>query len=138
MDVIFDLEKESTDWASEINNELQSSFPEFFAEDPHIGTSEWWTSLSVDISKGKITQVGPILEDGQLYDVVAIEPLDEDLNGAQPGAIGQPEFFLAREDYWLSDSVRKGRFVQIESVTLLPSGELDEHSIYIETKVTVW
>ncbi|MCS4307289.1 hypothetical protein M2404_001616 [Rheinheimera pacifica] len=94
--------------------------------------------MSPDISKGKITHVGPVVEDGQLYDIVAIEPLDEDLNGAQPGAIGQPEFSLAREDYWLSDSVREGKFVQIESVTLLPTGELDEHSIYIETKVSVW
>ncbi|WP_397472852.1 hypothetical protein [Rheinheimera sp.] len=132
MDVIFDLEKESADWASELNNELQSSFPEFFAEHPHIGTSEWWASLSPDISKGKITHVGPMLEDSQLYDIVAIEPLDGDLNGAQP------EFSLAREDYWLSDSVREGKYVQIESVTVLPTGELDEHSIYIETKVSVW
>lgn len=138
MDVIFDLEKESTDWASEINTELQSSFPEFFTEQPHIGTSEWWTLLSSDISKGKITHVGPVLEDGQLYDVVAIEPLDEDLNGAHPGTMGQPEYSVAREDFWRSDSVREGKLVQIESVTLLPTGELDEHSIYIETKVTVW
>lgn len=138
MDVIFDLEKDSADWAFEINTELHSSFPEFFAGSPYIGTSEWWASLSPDISKGKITHVGPVVEDGQLYDIVAIEPLDEDQNGAQPGAIGQPEFSLAREDYWLSDSVREGKFVQIESVTLLPTGELDEHAIYIETKVSVW
>ena len=138
MDVIFDLQKESADWASEINKELASSFPEFFAEHPHLGTTEWWASLSPDISKGKITHVGPVLEDGQLYDVVAIEPVDEDLNGAYPGTVGQPEFSVGRADFWLSDSVREGRFVQIESVTLQPSGELDEHSIYIETKISVW
>ncbi|WP_462160166.1 hypothetical protein [Pseudoalteromonas sp. GB56] len=138
MDVIFDLEKDNADWASELNNELQFSFPEFIAKQPHIGTSEWWTSLLPDISKGKITHVGPMLEDGQLYDVVAIEPLDEDLNGAYPGSMGQPEYTVAREDFWLSDSVREGKLVQIESVTLLPTGELDEHSIYIETKVSVW
>lgn len=138
MDVIFDLEKENADWASELNNELQLSFPEFFSEQPHIGTSEWWDSLSPDISKGKITHVGPMLEDGQLYDVVAIEPLDEDLNGAYPGSMGQPEYSVPREDFWLSDSVREGKLVQIESVTLLPTGELDEHSIYIEIKVSVW
>lgn len=138
MDVIFDLKKESSAWASEINNELQSLFPDFFAEQPHIGSSEWWASLSPDVSKGKITHVGPILEDGQLYDVVAIEPLDENLNAAYPSTMGQPEYSVAREDFWLSASVCEGKLVQIESVTLLPTGELDEHSIYIETKVTVW
>ena len=138
MDVIFDLEKESADWASQLNKQLQSSFPEFFTEQPHIGTSEWWASLSPDISKGKITHVGPMLEDGQLYDVVAIEPLDEDLNGTYPSNMGQPEYLVAREDFWLSDSVREGKLVQIESVTLLPTGELDEYAIYIETKVSVW
>lgn len=109
MEVIFDLEKENTDWASDLNKELQSSFPEFFTKHPHICTAEWWSSLSPDISKGKITHVGPVVEDGQLYDIVAIEPLDDDLNGA----IGQPEFSLAREDYWLSGSVRVGKFVQM-------------------------
>lgn len=34
MDIIFDLNKESTDWAIEINNELQASFPEFSTEQP--------------------------------------------------------------------------------------------------------
>lgn len=133
MEVIFDLEKENADWVSELNNELQLSFPEFFTEHRRIGTAEWWSSLSPDISKGKITHVGPIVEDGQLYDIVAIEPLDDDLD-----AMGQPEFSLVREDYWLSDSVREGKFVQIESVTVLPTGELDEHSIYIQTKISVW
>lgn len=134
MEVIFDLEKENADWASELNKELQSSFPEIFTEHPHIGTAEWWSSLSPDILKGNITHVGPFVEDGQLYDIVAIEPLDDDLNSA----IGQPEFSLVRQDYWLSDSVRVGKFVQIESVTVLPTGELDEHSIHIQTKISVW
>lgn len=138
MDVIFDLEKESAEWAEEINLELQSSFPEFFASQPPIGTSAWWASLSLDISKGKITYVGPLQQDDQLYDVVAIEPLDEDLNGAFLGNMGQPEYLVAREDFWLSDRVSEGKLVQVESVTLLPTGELDEHSIHIQTKVSVW
>ena len=138
MDVIFDLEKESTDWAAELNTELESLFPEFFATSPRIGSSAWWAALSPDILKGKITHVGPVIEDNERYDIVAIKALDEDLHGDEFGGNGQPEYSLLQEDYWLSEHVREGKFVQIESITLLPTGELDEHSIYIETKVTVW
>lgn len=138
MDVIFDLQKENSDWASEINEGLQSTFPEYFTNSPAVGSNEWWQALFPDISKGKITHVGPMMEDGELLDVISIQPLDEDLNGAPPGAIGPPEFLLERDDYWLSEHVSEGKYVQTESITILPTGELDEHSIYIETKVSIW
>jgi len=71
-----------------------------------------------------------------LVDVVVIQQLDEELNDGVYG-IPQQEYSVARDDYWLNEAVRIDRLVFIKSVVVYPSGELDEHAIYIETQVAL-
>ncbi|PRO72202.1 hypothetical protein C6Y40_18675 [Alteromonas alba] len=91
----------------------------------------------MDVIYGKITHVGNFIEDGEVVDIVSILPLDEDFNGDGAYSVGQPEFSVLREDFWLNDVVKPEALVQIKSVTVRPTGELDEHSVYIETQVGV-
>lgn len=137
MDVIFDI-KSDLDWASLINDEIQKEFPEYFSSNPVIGSAEWWELQKEDITNGKITHVGEVLEDGELLDIVVIQPLDENFDGDHPYTASQPEFSVYREDFWASELVKKDKLVRIKSITICPSGELDEHSIYLETEVCVW
>ena len=139
MSIIFDLRNETTDWADEINTEIESSFPNYFDENPKVGTKEWWSETDFDISKGKITHVGPLMDEGEIIDVVSIEPVDEDFNGSEISmGCGQPEYTVYREDFWLDKAIAVDKLVETESVVILPTGELDETSIHIETKVRVW
>ncbi|MFT5294801.1 MAG: hypothetical protein ACI9YH_000811 [Colwellia sp.] len=137
--IIFDLRNESSEWADEINSYIKSSFPDYFKTNPLIGYTEWWDNSEFDLSNGKIQHVGPMVEDGELIDVISIDPLDEDFNssGGSQG-VGQPEYMIEREDFWLNDCVTVDKLMESESITILPTGELDEHSIYIETKVRFW
>ncbi len=136
MDIIFDLKPDS-DWASAFNEEVNKGFPEYFKEHPLIGSDEWWATTEQDISKGRITDVGVSVEDGELMELVTIQPLDNDLNG-EDSFLTQPEYCVHREDFWLHEAVQKDKLVQIKSVTICPTGELDENSIYLETEVAVW
>lgn len=136
MDVIFELKNEP-EWANEINDDKKASFPEYYATNPLIGSEAWWESINEDVINGKITHVGNFIEDGEVVDIVSILPLDEDFNGDGAYSVGQPEFSVLREDFWLNDVVKPEALVQIKSVTVRPTGELDEHSVYIETQVGV-
>lgn len=136
MVVIFDI-KSDKDWASSINEEIQNDFPNFFVSNLLIGSDDWWATVEVDITKGRITHVGHQLEDGELIDVVNVQPLDDDLNGDDYLA-SQPELSFLRESYWLHKSVQTDKLLQIKSVTICPSGELDENALYIETEICVW
>ena len=133
MSVIFDLRNESEEWAEEINKSIVTSFPNYFDKHPEVGSEEWWLSISLESSNGRITHLGPLLEEGELLDVVVIEPLDDEFNSNF-----QPEYMIQRHDYWLHETLAVDKLVETESITLLPSGELDETSIYIETRVRVW
>jgi len=136
MDIIFDI-KSTNDWASSVNKEIEKDYPEYFATNPKIGSDAWWALIEEDVAKGKITHVGERFEDGQLFDSVDIQPLDDDFSGDE-SFLSQPEYSIYREDFWLDESVQQGKLVQIKSVTICPSGELDENSIYLETEVCVW
>ena len=103
---------------------------------PKLGTPEWWNSIDEETSYGRITHVGACLEEGELVDVVVIQQLDEELNDGVYG-IPQQEYSVARDDYWLNEAVRVDRLTFIKSVVVYPSGELDEHAIYIETQVAL-
>ncbi|GLR71237.1 hypothetical protein [Agaribacter marinus] len=70
-------------------------------------------------------------------ELVTIQPLDNDLNG-EDSFLTQPEYCVHREDFWLHEAVQEDKLVQIKSVTICPTGELDENSIYLETEVAVW
>lgn len=139
MSIIFNI-KDIENWAEEINSELKNDFPEYYAQNPIVGSELWWQETEFELQNGKITHVGEIVdEDGALLDVVTIQPLDKDFNGDyNGGAHGQPEYELYREDFWLNPTVQKDKLVQITSTTIYPSGELDENSIYIEIQVKVW
>lgn len=136
MDIIFNL-KEEADWASELNKDIELTFPEYFLSNPKLGTPEWWNSIDEEISYGRITHVGEYLEEGELVDVVVIQQLDEELNDDGVYGIPQQEYSVARDDYWLNEAVRVDRLTFIKSVVVYPSGELDEHAIYIETQVAL-
>lgn len=136
MDIIFNL-KEEADWASELNKDIEQAFPEYFLSNPKLGTPEWWNSIDEEISYGRITHVGEYLEEGELVDVVVIQQLDEELNDDGVYGIPQQEYSVARDDYWLNEAVRVDRLTFIKSVVVYPSGELDEHAIYIETQVAL-
>jgi len=139
MSIIFDLRNEPNDWAIEINKDILASFPNFFDGNPIVGSPEWWDKSEFDSAKGKIKHVGPFIDDGELIDVVSIEPVDENFNGSDEyKGIGQPEYMIYRDDFWLNNVVTVDKLVEIESITICPSGELDELSLYIETKVKVW
>ncbi len=77
--------------------------------------------------------MGPIVEEGALFDVVSIQPLNDDLNVTY-----ETLFSIERKGFWKSHHVNVGKFVQITSTTICPNGEIDEHAIYVETKVGVW
>ena len=136
MDIIFNL-KEEADWASELNKDIEQMFPEYFLSNPKLGTPEWWNSIDEETSYGRITHVGEYLEEGELVDVVVIQQLDEELNDDGVYGIPQHEYSVARDDYWLNEAVRVDRLTFIKSVVVYPSGELDEHAIYIETQVAL-
>ncbi|GAA0860476.1 hypothetical protein [Aliiglaciecola litoralis] len=138
MTTIFDLRDEPDDWAVEINEDITVNFPDFFENNHRIGSPEWWESTEFDIANGKINHAGPLLDEGELIDVVSIETLDKDYNSASPYGGGMPEYVIERDDFWLHESVAVDKLVETESITIMPSGELDETSIYIETKVRVW
>ncbi|BBO27735.1 hypothetical protein AltI4_21230 [Alteromonas sp. I4] len=135
MDIILNL-KEEADWASELNKDIEQAFPEYFLSNPKLGTPEWWNRIDEETSYGRITHVGEYLEEGELVDVVVIQQLDEELNDGVYG-IPQQEYSVARDDYWLNEAIRVDRLVFIKSVVVYPSGELDEHAIYIETQVAL-
>ncbi len=136
MEVIFELKK-APEWANEINDEIKSSFSSYFETTPLLGSDAWWDAINEDVINGKITHLGNNVEEGELVDIVSTQPFDEDFNGDGAHSIGQPEFSVIREDFWLNEAVKPKALVQIKSVTICPSGELDEHSIYIETEVIV-
>ncbi len=136
MDIIFNL-REEADWASELNRDIEQTFPEYFLSNPRLGTPEWWNSIEEDTSYGRITYVGEYLEEGEVLDVVIIQELDEELNGDGVYDIPKPEYCVERDDYWLNEAVRVDRLVFIKSVVVHPSGELDEHAIYVETEVAL-
>lgn len=139
MSIIFDLRNESNEWADEINSDIKNGFPDYFKNNPLIGSTEWWNDSEFDLSNGKIKHVGPMVDDGELIDVVSIEPVDEDFNGSDESrGMGQPEYMVYREDFWLNENVSVDKLMESESITILPSGELDDSSIFIETKVRVW
>jgi hypothetical protein len=139
VEVIFDLRQEPKDWADTINNELQNTFPDYFKENSKVGSEEWWENSNFDISNGRITHVGPLMDDGELIDVVVIEPLDEEFNGSSDSrSSGQPDYMVYRSDFWLNENVSPDKTIETESILIMPSGEMDETTIYIETKVKVW
>ena len=138
MTTIFDLRDEPNEWAVEINEDIADNFPDFFENNHRIGSKKWWESTGFDIANGKINHVGPLLDEGELIDVVSIETLDKDFNSSSPYGGGMPEYIIDRDDFWLHESVAVDKLVETESITIMPSGELDETSIYIETKVRVW
>lgn len=135
MTIIYSLH-DMEHWADEINADLKKDFPVYFAENPMVGSEQWWQQTEFALQNGRITHVGPSVDEhGDLLDVVTIAPLDEHFNG---GGYGQPEYEMIRENWWLNPLVQKDKLVQMTSTTLCPSGELDEHSIYIVTQVKVW
>jgi len=138
--VIFSLKDSDPDWAAELNRELELEFPDFYKSNPLIGSSEWWERTEFDTSNGRIVHVGHVIdEDGDLVDVVEIQPLDENYDGEnRGGGNGQPINQIYREDFWLDERVAEGKLIRTESTTVCPTGELDENSIYIETLVKVW
>lgn len=136
MDIIFNL-REEADWATELNRDIEQTFPEYFLSNPKLGTPEWWNSIEEDTSYGRITHVGEYLEEGEVVDVVVIQQLDEELNGDGLYDIPKPEYSVDRDDYWLHEAVRVDRLVFIKSLVVCPNGELDEHAIYLETQVAL-
>ena len=132
--IIFDLKSEPREWATYINEEIAAAFPSFFDQNPLVGSDEWWESSEFEITNGKISHAGPLLENGELVDVISIEILDNDYHSAG----GYPEQLIDREDFWLHEAVAVDKLVETKSITIMPSGELDETSIYLETKVRVW
>jgi len=137
MDVIFDI-KADPNWADSTNAEIIDGFPKYFETNPVIGSAEWWQSAEVDVLRGRITQVGEVFEENELFDVVTIQPLDDDFNGDDSHGISQPELQYIREDFWEHDAVAVDKLVEISSVTICPSGELDNDAIYVEVGVRVW
>ena len=134
VNVIFDLRQEPSNWADAINQELENTFPHYFLGNPKVGSDEWWDNFNFDISNGHITHVGPLLDEGELVDVVVIEQLDEDCNGSSD----QPDHWINRSGFWLNESVSANKTVETESILIMPSGEMDETALYIETRVRVW
>jgi len=138
--VIFNLKEGCPEWATDLNQELESDFPDYHKQNPKVASQDWWHQTEFDTSNGCIMHVGQVIdEDGDLIDVVEIQPLDENFDGEiQGNGNGQPLYQLDREDFWLDESVTVGKLIQTKSTTICPTGELDEHSIYLETLVKVW
>lgn len=136
MDVLFDIRDDEA-WAKQLNDEIQQDFPDYFKTNPLIGTEQWWKEIEEELTNGRITFVGERVEDGELINVIDIQPLDDEFAGDEH-FLSQPEYSIFREGYWLNEAVQSGKLVQFKSVTICPSGELDENAIYIEIEVRVW
>ena len=92
MDIILNL-KEEADWASELNKDIEQTFPEYFLSNPKLGTPEWWNSIDEETSCGRITHVGAYLEEGECLSSQGCTPLM-----ASPITYDEQESCWTRED----------------------------------------